>query len=372
MLQGSDEDLDAEPVFVRGGKVLLDSPHTLQQPYRDVSPGSTVTAYFATSYEFTTKEEMKSIADAERYQKKYKQARLAKEKETRRADEYQKEYQTLSLSLEERLQRLEGEAKESKRDRQEANNKIDGLSKENIQLKAAQEQGKHDLQEANNKIDVLSKDNIQLRAAQEQGKHDLQEANNKIDVLSKDNIQLRAAQKQGDRDIRELKEENIELRAGIAQRDRDIRELKQENLELRAAIAQGDTKALDIIRLRNLLDRVQALLAINAGLALPDARDASLRWREALARAETESREELAEKMLLNSNGIDDATRRLLQCSAAIKLVTESNSKIRTGGNVVANGPVDRDVYVKTIERCAKEQRKGLQALLEFLCSYNV
>ena len=133
-----------------------------------------------------------------------------------------------------------------------------------------------------------------------------------------------------------------------------------------------DTKMLDRIKLRHLLNKAQEMLALAAGLT-QEPFGASLFWREALGTPDDTSARLTQARALLCAPGIqlDRSTERFVSSDDGMRLVVEANSPIRQRGDRVAHpvsvprrhfdGPISRNSY--------SSETSGLQALADFVCS---
>jgi hypothetical protein len=86
---------------------------------------------------------------------------------------------------------------------------------------------------------------------------------------------------------------------------------------------------LDRIKLRHLLNKVQEMLAIAAGL-IQDAFGASLAWREALGSLDDLSARLTCARDLLHNSSIelDPPTQAFISCTEGMSLVVEAKSLI--------------------------------------------
>ncbi|KAG2108860.1 hypothetical protein BD769DRAFT_1365783, partial [Suillus cothurnatus] len=135
-----------------------------------------------------------------------------------------------------------------------------------------------------------------------------------------------------------------------------------------------DTKLLDRILLRHLLDLAQAKLATASGLPKRENNfriTQSFLWREALASFQTLAERLQAARKLLNAPGVtlDAATKQFVASDTGMSLVVQRPSAIRDMGDSVAHPKyVSRDAYKKIIARHnVTDDHAGLHAILEYV-----
>ncbi|KAG1820667.1 hypothetical protein DFJ58DRAFT_673268, partial [Suillus subalutaceus] len=135
-----------------------------------------------------------------------------------------------------------------------------------------------------------------------------------------------------------------------------------------------DTKLVDRILLRHLLDLAQAKLATASGLPKRENNfriTQSFLWREALASYQTSAERLQAARKLLNAPGLtlDSATKKFVSSDTGMSLVVQKPSLIREMGDNVAHPKyVSRDAYKKIIARhTVTDNHAGLHAILEYV-----
>ncbi|KAG2063873.1 hypothetical protein BDR04DRAFT_1036879, partial [Suillus decipiens] len=135
-----------------------------------------------------------------------------------------------------------------------------------------------------------------------------------------------------------------------------------------------DTKIVDRILLRHLLDLAQAKLATASGLlkrknTLRVAK--SLLWREALASSQTNAERLQAAHTLLNVPGLslDAPTKDFISSHSGMSLVVQKPSEIREMGDIAAHPKsVPKEAYKKIIARHTNaDNHAGLHAILEYV-----
>jgi len=181
--------------------------------------------------------------------------------------------------------------------------------------------------------------------------------------------------KQEDERVREQAQRELEKTAADKKYERlknHLLEVEETTMDTVGWIANNDTKMLDRIKLRHLLNKVQEMLAIAAGLT-QDAFGASLAWREALGSSDDLSARLTRACDLLHNSGVelDPPTHTFISCTEGMSLVVEARSLIRQRGDKVAHpititrqhfdGPILCNPYVS--------DTPGLEALVDFVCA---
>ncbi|KAG2142096.1 hypothetical protein BD769DRAFT_1349128, partial [Suillus cothurnatus] len=135
-----------------------------------------------------------------------------------------------------------------------------------------------------------------------------------------------------------------------------------------------DTKLMDRILLRHLLDLAQAKLAVASGLPRNNKTfriTQSFLWREALSSSQTTPERVQAAKKLLNAPGLslDAATKKFVLSDSGMNIVVQRPSVIRDMGDSAAHPKhVSREAFKKIISRHAvAANHDGLHAILELV-----
>ena len=130
------------------------------------------------------------------------------------------------------------------------------------------------------------------------------------------------------------------------------------------------------IKLRNLLDRVQARLAFYIGLSTqPYTRKASGLWRQKLEGSTTTQRIASARALLegtlpTQSESVKSALRDLMLSAEAMEMAVELRSKLRQSGDEVAHYNLTQPQFSAVVrEYCQKggKYEDGLNAFIKFL-----
>ncbi|KZP32672.1 hypothetical protein FIBSPDRAFT_774645 [Athelia psychrophila] len=136
----------------------------------------------------------------------------------------------------------------------------------------------------------------------------------------------------------ELEEEMDNLRQHLL-------EVEENALDMADWVVSGDTPTLDRITIRQLIDKAQGNLAVQAGLTDGNRGGASRAWKDALGPSlELPERLEKARSLLRSPNiQLDSRTTKFLSSTEGMKLVAEAHSSIfRSRGDETA--PVAADV----------------------------
>lgn len=132
------------------------------------------------------------------------------------------------------------------------------------------------------------------------------------------------------------------------------------------------------IKLRTLLDRVQAKLAFCICLTNQAyTRSASLLWREALEGSTTEQRLSFAkaklETALIDISQLNkSALSKFLQSEEAMKLAVEPKSKLREHGDQAAHYGLTKPQFSAAVDEYCQnggDNGNGLRVLIDFLFS---
>ena len=142
-----------------------------------------------------------------------------------------------------------------------------------------------------------------------------------------------------------------------------------------------DSEVLRRIKLRNLLDRVQARLAFYIGLtALPYTRDASGLWRGKLEGSTTPLRLASAHALLQGALAVHSQSKsnvsstllKFMGSAKAMEMAVELKSKLRENGDQVAHYALTKSQFSAVVkEYCQKggKDEDGLKAFVDFLFS---
>ncbi|KAG0697332.1 hypothetical protein DFH29DRAFT_811853, partial [Suillus ampliporus] len=135
-----------------------------------------------------------------------------------------------------------------------------------------------------------------------------------------------------------------------------------------------DTKLMDCILLRHLLDLAQAKLAVASGLPKNNKTfriTQSFLWREALASSQTTPERVQAAKKLLNAPGLslDAATKKFASSDSGMKIMVQRPSVIHDMGDSAAHPKhVSRDAFKKIIsQHTVAGNHNGLHAILDLV-----
>ena len=142
------------------------------------------------------------------------------------------------------------------------------------------------------------------------------------------------------------------------------------------------TEALDRLRLRNLLDEAQAVLAhacglVSTGSDSDDTVTPAQRWRIHLAKAgKDQARLANAQSMLKGLSSASDPIQQFMSSPSrdlALTMVTRKFSPIRKAGDAVAHeSQLNPATYGNVIERCggSPAQQAALKSLLALVTNY--
>ena len=142
------------------------------------------------------------------------------------------------------------------------------------------------------------------------------------------------------------------------------------------------TEALDRLRLRNLLDEAQAVLAhacglVSTGSDSDDTATPAQRWRIHLAKAgKDQARLANAQSMLKGLSSASDPIRQFMSSPSrdlALTMVTRKFSPIRKAGDAVAHeSQLNPATYGNVIERCggSPAHQAALKSLLALVTNY--
>ncbi|KAF6759415.1 hypothetical protein DFP72DRAFT_134829 [Ephemerocybe angulata] len=128
-------------------------------------------------------------------------------------------------------------------------------------------------------------------------------------------------------------------------------------------LQKSDSSALEYIKQRNLLNRIQAQLALKFGL--DDTSSVGFRLVLGSLSDSLETRRSVLKSYLGDhSSGLNSGERMLISTPAALDILAEPRSKIRTRGNTVSHGEFKASWYEP-----ATRSDEGLKALLNCLPS---
>ncbi|KAF8660757.1 hypothetical protein AX16_001551, partial [Volvariella volvacea WC 439] len=175
-----------------------------------------------------------------------------------------------------------------------------------------------------------------------------------------DKLESNLAENKGDYDRLQSRYTELEKKEGETKRTLQDQVRKQRNVE-------NDIRLLDLVMMRNLVDRAQEKLATIAQLPMQDVRG-SFAWRTRLGDQPDSSRLESAKGLFANRD--DESAKAALQLlnSSAGMLVVERHSQVRSAGDRVAHGPLSRESLEPVISRQLPEKRDEIYALVTFVC----
>lgn len=141
-----------------------------------------------------------------------------------------------------------------------------------------------------------------------------------------------------------------------------------------------DSVVLRRIKLRNLLDRVQARLAFCIGIAAqPYIQGASALWRDSLQGHDTAERLRSAKTLLEDvlrdpstSDSIKSGLRKFILSNEAMMMAVEQKSKLREDGDQAAHYNLTQSQFSEVVqEHCQKggKNEGGLNTFVDFLFS---
>ncbi|KAG1837150.1 hypothetical protein C8R48DRAFT_622962 [Suillus tomentosus] len=137
-----------------------------------------------------------------------------------------------------------------------------------------------------------------------------------------------------------------------------------------------DTKLIDCILLRHLLDLTQAKLAKLARLSAPPGTNRatqSILWQDALGTTHVFAERLQTAQRLLNRTDtqLDSATVQFMADAKGMDLAIQKSSAIRETGDLVAHpkpGAICQEAFIQSISRHnVTEERPGLLAMVKFV-----
>ncbi|KAM6498331.1 hypothetical protein JOM56_006279 [Amanita muscaria] len=195
------------------------------------------------------------------------------------------------------------------------------------------------------------------------------------------NSQMKQMKQEHDKEIEEIRREmretdswkdhfNSQMKQMKQEHDKEIEEIRREMRETDSWIVHSDTDAFDKIMLRNLLDKVQAVLEHAKG-SPKSKKSLSLDWRRQLANMDQHARHESVKVML---GALDIPAAQQLSVSAtAVSLLTEDFSRIRKDGDEVAHKDfINLDRCRDAIKRSKRSpsECEALNLFLELVRTY--
>jgi hypothetical protein len=225
--------------------------------------------------------------------------------------------------------------------------------------------------EKTSKLEKAMEEERQKTSKLEKAMKDEREKTSKLEKAMADEREMTSKLNQTVEEERE-KVRKLKVELGV------VKETTDDTTEWILTGCLGDSEALRRIKIRTLLDRVQALLAYLVGITPQRyTRQASALWRGTVIGSTPAERLKSIQDLLqsalrgrAHADPMHSALRQFMESTNAMALVVEENSKLREDGDKAAHYNFPKSKFIAVVDEHCKAggpHGEGLKAFVEFL-----